>query len=742
MDLNIFKNKIKKENILTIDGIDYDDSDIMGGVNYSQTVNSGIDIILGSCTVSTIEFQLNNLNNLINNLAGKEITWKKRVDGYPEIQMGIFIAEKPTKINDTRIKVKAYDRMIKFDTIVDSWLNTLTYPITLKNLLIGLCNYVGVPLATTTFLNDTYVVQKSFAGVNVTGRQYLKWIAEIAAKYAIINELGQLKLGWYNSIVYSVNNSDYYSIKVEDYKVKKIEKLQVKIEENDIGVIVGGGTNAYIIQNNPLLYAATDAEIRPTVELIFNAIKDFEYVPYEIKLNSNPLIKAGNMINVTTRKGQTFKAVIMSRKMTNGNDVYNATGNIDRSVNKSVNQSIIQLRGKTNVLERTIEQTVSKLYDADTGDLTVLTQTVNSFNSRIQSIEANMSFTYKGDSAPENPSVGDTWFSTSNEVFIVNNLLMTVDEMLNTVEYYSNSLNRTYRWNGSTWEHIEDGAITELRQNVSEFRQTVESIELTVEAYDGRIGTLELTANSLTSRISTAEGDISEIEQTASTISSRLLTAEGNVSTIQQSVNSITTRVSTAEGNISTITQNVNSITSRVSTAEGNISTLTQTSTSLTSRISSAEGNISTIQQTSSGITAAVNAAKLVFDSSGLTVKNGGFRIMQGSTTVLSAGSDLRIMGKFGTGNVSMDANGVWFSPYVDIITGSPSGGRIYFNSSSNTLVIEAPGWRNLIQTSNLSYEQRPYYADNRHWFKGGTLYVEGDIIATGNIYKNTSTKL
>lgn len=712
MDLNLFKNKIKKQNILTVDGNTFTDSDLIGGINYNQTVNSGTDIILGSCTVSTIEFQLNNLNNLINNLAGKEIIWKISVETSPgvfeDIQMGIFIAEKPSKVNDTRIKVKAYDRMIKFDTIIDDWLATVVYPITLKNLLTGLCTFIGVPLATTTFLNDSYVVQKSFRGINVIGRQYLKWICDVAAKYAVINELGELKLGWYTSIVYGVTNADYYSIKVEDYQVKKIDKLQVRVEENDIGVIVGTGTNAYVIQNNPLLYAATDAEIRPTVELIYNAIKDLTYTPFEIKLNSNPLIKAGDMITITTRKGQVLTGVIMSRKMTNGNDVYSATGNIDRSVNKSLNHSIIQLRGKTNVLERTLEQTVSKLYDADTGDLTALTQTVNSFNSRVQTLEANANYRYVQDTAPENPEIGDVWFSTSNEVFIVDNLLMTVDEMIQQVDYYGNSLNKTYRWDGANWNHVEDGSITELRQNVSEFNQTIDAFTLTVESYNGRIGTLELTANSLTSRISTAEGNVSSLEQTATTLTSRILTAEGN---------------------ISTVTQTANNLTSRVSSAEGNINTLTQTANSLTSRISGAEGNISTIKQVSDSISLAVNAAKLVFDSTGLTVKDGGLKIMSGSSTVLSStGGNIQITGKFTTGYATLYSDGLWLSPYVYAWNDSPSGGQIYFDTNTNALTMAAIGWRNVIKTSQLRYEQRPWYSSYAHMFTGGDVRITGDL--------------
>lgn len=124
-----------------------------------------------------------------------------------------------------------------------------------------------------------------------------------------------------------------------------------------------------------------------------------------------------------------------------------------------------------------------------------------SFTTRLQSIEANMNFQYMQDTAPENPSIGDVWFSTSNEVFIVNNLLMTVDEMLEIVDYYGNSLNRSYRWDGSNWEWVEDGAITELRQDVSEVVQTSEELS-------GRVSSTETNLVNLNTRVSSAETKI------------------------------------------------------------------------------------------------------------------------------------------------------------------------------------------------------------------------------------------
>lgn len=722
MDLNLFKSKIRKENILTINGIDYNNSNIIGGVNYNQTVNSGTDIVLGSCTCATIEFELINLNQLINNLAGKEITWKIRVEGYPDLPMGIFIAEKPTKVNDTRIKVKAYDRMIKFDKIVDDWLRTVSYPITLKNFLLGLCSYVGVTLSNTAFLNDNYPVKFNFLGTNVKGREVLKWIAEIAGKYAIINELGQLKLGWYNSIVYSVNNSNYYNVKVEDYTVKKIDKLQVQVEENDIGVIVGTGSNAYVIQNNPLLYAATDAEIRPYIELIYNAVKDFTYIPFEIKVNANPLIKAGNSFQVTTRKGQVFNAVVMTRKMTNGNDVYSATGNASRAVNKSLNQSIQQLRGKTNVLERTIEQTVSKLYDEDTGDLTVLTQTVNSFNSRVQTIEANMNFRYQQDTPPENPEVGDVWLNTNPDGFIIDLLTMTVDEMTQQVDYYGQTLNKTYRWNGTVWEHIEDGSITELRQNVSEISQTVDNISLTVSAYDGRIGSLEVTANGLTAKVSDTEDNIGSLQLTALEFDVKISDAEDNIGELQLTALDFALRIENAELEI----ENLDVFVTNINTDISNIS-----------------GRIDNIDLDIRGLKLATSASKLEFNSSGLTIYNGGFKIMQGTTRLLDAsGGNLYVRGEFRTGKVTVDANGLWITwgTYFD---GTPAGGRLYADSS-NRMVLQALGWSVLIRTTSLQYLLN---GNTNHQFTGNVLMhnalnVTGLLTVTGSLTLSSSSSI
>lgn len=282
------------------------------------------------------------------------------------IKMGVFIADKPVKVNDTRIRVQAFDRMMLFERNIDEWYSSVVFPISLKNLLKSLCNYVGATLATESFPNEGFQVQRNFEGTEINGRQFLQWIVEIAARFAVFNENGDLMLGWYRDVDYSIDTSNYFQLNYNDYYTTNVDKLQIRVEDSDIGVIVGDGDNAYIIQDNPLLYADSDAELRPTAETIFNCIKDLSYMPYSIKVMPNPLLKAGDIINVTNGSGVKFKALIMDRTLTRGGDEYEATGNMRRTVYRSKNGSFNKLRGRINSLSITLEGTINRVSSVET----------------------------------------------------------------------------------------------------------------------------------------------------------------------------------------------------------------------------------------------------------------------------------------------------------------------------------------------------------------------------------------
>ena len=293
------------------------------------------------------------------------------------LDMGYFLADKPEKLKETKISVTAYDRLIKFDLVVDAWLDSLPYPVTLLDMLNGLCNVVGVETVTTSFLNSNWTVKGRIDGENVTGRTILQYIAEAACGFCRMRPDGRLELISYSNTGFSIDNSIYNSIETAEFVTDLIDKVQLRVTENDIGVVVGTGTNALVIENNLLLYGDTDAELRPCVTNIYDAVSMISYQPYTLKMFQNPKIRAGDILTVTTRSGDTVAAYVMNRTLQGGIDTYEAVGNQKRSTQgNSVNSMIQSLRGKVHELKVTVDEFSSTITDME-GNMSSISQNIS-----------------------------------------------------------------------------------------------------------------------------------------------------------------------------------------------------------------------------------------------------------------------------------------------------------------------------------------------------------------------------
>lgn len=61
----------------------------------------------------------------------------------------------------------------------------------------------------------------------------------------------------------------YITAEYEDFLVKTINKLQIREQKNDIGVIVGTGDNAYVIEDNFLVYGKGTKELKGIAKISF-----------------------------------------------------------------------------------------------------------------------------------------------------------------------------------------------------------------------------------------------------------------------------------------------------------------------------------------------------------------------------------------------------------------------------------------------------------------------------------------
>lgn len=392
-------------------GVVFTQAQLQGGITLTRSVSTGRGITLGSCVAGKLEFTLLDLDEgPVKHYAGTEFlvsayelspyTFRDGSllvfqDGdrycFPGDRkvFGLYTAQKPERLDETKWRFTCYDRMTAFDRSVDSWLAGLRWPMTLTKLLESLCTFCGVALAADQqLLNGSFPVQENFAGSGITGREVLGWIAEAAGCFGEITLEGKLRLGFYHPTDTVLRRT--VSTRVADYQVRRVDKLQIRTTKNDVGVIAGTGTNAYVIQGNPLMAPATDAQLRPVAEQLLRRLREVTYTPLEaVAYAEDAPCQPGDIIEVETRRGQ-YTAYITTT-VTNGiRTTVTSAGEESREQLQTVNRSLQYLRGRTNEVIRTVEETVSRLYDAETGDISQLRQTADSLSAQVKNAQGDI----------------------------------------------------------------------------------------------------------------------------------------------------------------------------------------------------------------------------------------------------------------------------------------------------------------------------------------------------------------
>lgn len=302
LKLTFGENQIAEQNLsisgLTYSSMAFEDEELTIGAACSAEL--GIELLNFDGGLSSFNFDGTEFTASIGVLVGEE---------YEYVPLGVFISEKPDKLKPKKISITAHDRMVKFDVSADAFLNSLSYPTTLKNIFTSLCAHVGVPASMADFPNSGKTFDSPlFRTQDVLCREVLQWIAEAACSFARISRSGVCELAWFTNtdVTFNktANSADYYNAVVSEYQVAKIDKLQVAASEKDIGVIVGTGTNAYQIIDCPMLYGYTDAQIRPYAQVIYNRLNSFAaFTPVELDAKGDWSLEAGDMIKVVTDDG-------------------------------------------------------------------------------------------------------------------------------------------------------------------------------------------------------------------------------------------------------------------------------------------------------------------------------------------------------------------------------------------------------------------------------------------------------
>jgi hypothetical protein len=541
----------------------------------TESICSESELTIGSCEAAVLKFTV---SNIFLPMKDKMITVKTVIDNNTAnpFQIGRYKVYSDTPTADrTKRDIVAYDSL--YDVInadVAEWYNTLLPEkdgtTTMKAFRDSFFKHFGIEQADIQLVNDDMKVEKTVEPEELSGATVLNCICEINGCFGHIGRDGRFHYIYLEQEIQGlyprndlypaddlyprepksmrIGKNLYISAQYEDFLVKTIDKLQIRKEEDDIGVIVGSGTNAYVIQDNFLVYGKGSEELTGIANNIYGKIRGIIYRPFSADCKGNPCIEVGDAVRLPT-KYEIIESYVLKRTLKGIQalrDEYEATGEEYRSTQvNSVHKSIIQLKGKTNVLTRTIEETNSKITDVESGLSSEIKQTATDIRAEVKNTADGLS-----SSIQQNAESIATEVKRANEAEgnLSTKITQTAESITSEVsknyETKENATNTKTELESSI-KQTADGFTAELSKQVTETKQYAESAAETAESNAKQDTADKLknysTTTEMNTRINaTAEGISAEVTRKLQSYS----TTEQMNSAIRQTADSINTEVS------------------------------------------------------------------------------------------------------------------------------------------------------------------------------------------------------
>ena len=573
----------KKMQIECSDGSVLNEEDWKGeSAELTERLCSESEISFGRCEASTFKLRV---RERVVPLAGKKITVSVTLEGAEEapFMMGVYKVDSDVPTADRRYRdIVAYDAMYDIlNAEVSGWYNSLTFPMTLRKFRDSFCAYVGVEQEEITLINDDMMVEKTIDPGELPGKTVIESICEINGCFGHIGRNGKLRYVVLERMIEGlypadnlypaddlypadplgtseVSKSMYLSCQYEDFICQHIDKLQIRQEENDIGAISGTGNNCYIIEDNFLVYGKSSEDLQKIADNVLSVIGVVWYRPAQVEARGNPCLEVGDGILLYTSR-ETIYTYILQRTLKGIQalrDSYTAEGEEYRTgqVN-GLQKQIIQLKGKTNVLTRTVEETRLEMKDIEQGlsnDIKITAEGLQAEITRAAEAEGNLStqirITAEGLDA-EITRASEAEGNLSNRIRI-------------TAEGLDAEIKRATAAEGNMSAQISVNAqqiLTKVSKNniVSEINQTAESIKIKAERIDlvGIVNAEEMVVKYATvAKVEVLEGHIGNLI-TGKVDTSELEATNARVGTLEadhvsiQNLNAVSARLDTVEAN-------------------------------------------------------------------------------------------------------------------------------------------------------------------------------------------------
>lgn len=406
------KDSVNKQIKITFDGVEITDKDFYSeGFELKESLYSDTQLHFGACESAMLKIKI---RNEFGELKGKWLTVSMVLDSHTDnpFQFGKYKVTSDEASGDRKYtNITAYDAM--YDIIhaeVVTWYDGLTFPMTLKEFRDSFFAYFGIMQEETTLVQDDMIVEKTIDADSVSGRDVITSICELNGVFGHINRHGKFEYislakkieyihpganihpgqnihpGMIVDLEYPVHEipqSLYRSCEYADFETELITKVQIRMEEYDIGAVVGKGNNCYIVEDNFLVYGKSSKELSKICRRLFGKLFGVQYRPFKAVVKGNPCMEVGDFVNIQT-KYKDVEGYILDRTLTGIQALKDSIGargvkEYTEKVN-SPQREIKKLKGKTNVLKRTVDETILTISDMEKAISTTIKQLADSIS--------------------------------------------------------------------------------------------------------------------------------------------------------------------------------------------------------------------------------------------------------------------------------------------------------------------------------------------------------------------------
>lgn len=300
---------------ITIDGTTYG-PEVIASIKLNRGISLADQFEIGTAYAQVVTFELLDEDDSLlqgHNFLGKTATVEigveiQNIEGpiFSYVSMGDYILQAPEKVQKTLWRFDGTDPMIKTDILFE---DILEYPQTVAAIYQHAVEQAGLTTDTTTFINGDVVIDLKPAYYDMTIREVLADVAELAAGYCIYED-GQVRIKSISQDTNTIVNSENI-ISFRRHEDQDIIIDQIIVQQNGTeNYLEGVGVYPYYIADNAFI----QGDPQRFAPAIFAALTGTAFVPCEVEFNGNP---AENLTGWVTLDflGVNYKVMPMAREI-------------------------------------------------------------------------------------------------------------------------------------------------------------------------------------------------------------------------------------------------------------------------------------------------------------------------------------------------------------------------------------------------------------------------------------------